>query len=68
MNRMYAIAREASEQSNRISIPEISDLQTMQALLKKWDKNRSILYADEILKINKNLTILNKKILLNHLY
>ena len=36
MNRMYAIAREASEQSNRISIPEISDLQTMQALLKKW--------------------------------
>lgn len=61
MNRMCAIAREASEQSNRISIPEISDLQTMQALLKKWDKNRSILYADEILKINKNLTILNKK-------
>ena len=60
-NRMYAIAKEASEQSNRISIPEISDLQTMQALLKKWDKNRSILYADEILKINKNLTILNRK-------
>ena len=45
INRMYAIAKEASEQSNRISIPEISDLQTMQALLKKWDKNRSILYT-----------------------
>ena len=59
--RMYAIAKEASEQSNRISIPEISNLQTIQELLKNWDKNRSILYADEILKINKNLTILNRK-------
>ena len=59
--RMYAIAKEASEQSNRISIPEISNLQTIQELLKNWDENRSILYADEILKINKNLTILNRK-------
>ena len=60
-SRMVAIAKEASEQSNRISIPEISNLQTIQELLKNWDKNRSILYADEILKINKNLTILNRK-------
>ena len=59
--RMYAIAKEASEQSNRISIPEISNLQTIQELLQQWDKKRSILYADEILKINKNLTILNRK-------
>ena len=59
MNRMNAIAREASEQSNRITIPEISELQTMQELLKKWDKNRSILYADEILKINKNLSLIH---------
>ena len=35
MKRMFAIAREASEQSNRMSIPEISDVQTMQTLLKK---------------------------------
>ena len=61
ISRMFAIAKEASEQSNRISIPEISNLQTIQELLKNWDKNRSILYADEILKINKNLTILNRK-------
>ena len=61
ITRMYAIAKEATEQSNRISIPEISNLQTIQELLKNWDKNRSILYADEILKINKNLTILNRK-------
>ena len=60
-SRLSAIAKEASEQSNRISIPEISNLMTIQELLKKWDKKRSILYADEILKINKNLTILNKK-------
>lgn len=61
ISRMYAIAKEASEQSNRISIPEISNLQTLKDLLKKWNKSRSILYADEILKINKNLTILNRK-------
>ena len=60
-SRMFDIAKEASEQSNRISIPEISNLLTIQELLKKWDKKRSILYADEILKINKNLTILNRK-------
>tara|TARA_B100000963_G_scaffold283122_1_gene251799 strand:- start:443 stop:1081 length:639 start_codon:yes stop_codon:yes gene_type:complete len=59
--RMLAIAKEASEQSNRISIPEISNLQTIQELLEKWDKKRSILYADEILKINKDLTILKRK-------
>ena len=29
--------------------------------MKKWDKKRSILYADEILKINKNFTILDRK-------
>ena len=60
-SRMVAIAKEASEQSNRISIPEISNLMTIQELLEQWDKKRSILYADEILKINKNLTILNRK-------
>ena len=60
-SRMIAIAKEASEQSNRISIPEISHLMTIQELLEEWDKKRSILYADEILKINKNLTILNRK-------
>ena len=60
-SRMVAIAKEASEQSNRISVPEISNLMTIQELLEQWDKKRSILYADEILKINKNLTILNKK-------
>ena len=60
-SRMVAIAKEASEQSNRISIPEISNLMTLQELLEQWDKKRSILYADEILKINKNLTILNRK-------
>ncbi len=60
-SRMVAIAREASEQSNRISIPEINNLMTIQELLEQWDEKRSILYADEILKINKNLTILNRK-------
>ena len=60
-SRMVAIAKEASEQSNRISIPEISNLQTIHDLLEQWDEKRSILYADEILKINKNLTILDRK-------
>ena len=60
-SRMVAIAKEASEQSNRISIPQISNLMTIQELLEQWDKKRSILYADEILKINKNLTILSRK-------
>ena len=60
-SRMVAIAKEASEQSNRISVPEISNLMTIQELLEQWDKKRSILYADEILKINKDLTILNRK-------
>ena len=58
---MDAIAKEASEQSNRISIPEISNLQTIQELLEHWDKKRSILNENEFLKINKNLTILNRK-------
>ena len=60
-SRMVSIAKEASEQSNRISIPEINNLMTIQELLEQWDKKRSILYADEILEINKNLTILNRK-------
>ena len=60
-SRMVAVAKEASEQSNRISIPEISNLQTIHDLLEQWDEKRSILYADEILKINKNLTILDRK-------
>ena len=61
LSRMVAVAKEASEQSNRISIPEISNLITIHELLEQWDKKRSILYADEILKINENLTILNRK-------
>ena len=60
-SRMLAIAKEACEQSNRISIPEINKLQTMHDLLEKWDKKRTILYADEILKNRENLTILNRK-------
>ena len=39
-SRMIAIAKEASEQSNRISIPEISNLMTLQELLEQWNKKK----------------------------
>ena len=59
--RMQKIAKEATEQSNRISIPEIKKIQTLEELLKAWCTNRSILYADESLKIDKNTTMIYKK-------
>tara|TARA_Y200000002_G_scaffold36645_1_gene26909 strand:- start:359 stop:1108 length:750 start_codon:yes stop_codon:yes gene_type:complete len=61
IKRLENIAKEASEQSNRISIPEINKLLTLEALIKGWNKKRSILYADESLKKNKNITMLYQK-------
>lgn len=58
-SRLKLIAKEACEQSERISIPKIMKLVTLNSLIKKWNIKRKILFADEILVENEN-KILNK--------
>jgi 16S rRNA (uracil1498-N3)-methyltransferase len=47
LERMRANAIEAAEQSGRLGIPEIGELQTLPALLAQWPKERRLLYCDE---------------------
>ena len=37
---------EASEQSNRISVPEIDNLETLKKFLSKFPKNGRLLFCD----------------------
>ena len=48
--RLSLIAKEASEQCERMSIPEINYARNLIELIEDWDNKRSILYADETMK------------------
>ena len=47
INRLKKISIEAIEQSNSISLPEISEVQTLKNVLEEWDENRIIFFCDE---------------------
>ena len=46
-DRLAAIAAEAAEQSRAMSVPEISPVQKLEALLADWPEERALLFADE---------------------
>ena len=50
LKRMQEIAIEATEQCERITIPEIFDLKKIKELLENWDEKRIILYGDETIR------------------
>lgn len=45
--RMRAQAIEAAEQSERLTVPEIENPQSLDAMLESWPKDRQLLVADE---------------------
>lgn len=45
--RFESAAIEAAEQSERLSVPQVAELQTLAALLKDWPKERLLIVADE---------------------
>ena len=59
-SRLKLIAKEACEQSERIKMPEIMNLVSLDTLIQKWNSKRKILFADEILVENKKKILLNK--------
>tara|TARA_B100001109_G_scaffold158908_1_gene129340 strand:- start:6 stop:776 length:771 start_codon:yes stop_codon:yes gene_type:complete len=50
LKRMQDIAIEASEQCERLTIPEILDLKKIKDVIESWDKKRTILYGDETIR------------------
>ena len=50
LKRMRDIAIEASEQCERLTIPEIFDLKKIKDVIESWDKKRTILYGDETIR------------------
>ena len=50
LKRMQDIIIEASEQSDRLTIPEIFDLRKLKDVIESWDKSRIILYGDETIR------------------
>lgn len=47
MERLKTIAVEASEQSDRLSVPEIAEVTKLDDLLKNWKSDRSLIFCDE---------------------
>jgi len=47
LDRMRANAVEASEQSERLDVPEIGEPQSLNALLARWPSDRAIIFCDE---------------------
>jgi 16S rRNA (uracil1498-N3)-methyltransferase len=56
LKRMEDIAIESSEQSERVTIPEIMPIQDIAKVMSKWDMNRKIYYGDETIRYNKDNT------------
>ena len=50
LKRMQDILVEASEQCERLTIPEIFNLNKLKDLIENWDKKRIILYGDETIR------------------
>lgn len=47
LDRFHANAREAAEQSERLSLPEIRAPLTLEKLLAGWEENRTLIHCDE---------------------
>ena len=62
ITRVKKIIVEASEQSNRISVPEIDNLETLKIFLSKFPKNGYLLFCDINCEKNNLKNILSKKI------
>ena len=45
--RLQAIAAEAAEQSERMDVPQISEMMALEKVLGNWSHERTLLYADE---------------------
>jgi len=60
--RVKKIIVEASEQSNRISVPEINNLETLKNFLSQFPKNGYLLFCDINCEKNNLKNILSKKI------
>ena len=50
LKRMQDIAIEASEQCDRLTIPEIFEVKKIKDVIESWDKKRTILYGDETIR------------------
>ena len=62
IERAEKIITEASEQSNRISVPEINNLETLKNFLSQFPKNGCLVFCDINCEKNNLKNILSKKI------
>ena len=65
LKRMKEIVIEASEQSERITIPEIKPIQKLADVICSWNKNRKIFYGDETERNQKEERCFNHQTLFN---
>ena len=65
LKRMQEIVIEASEQSERITIPEIKPIQKLADVVCSWNKNRKIFYGDETERNQKEERCFNHQTLFN---
>ena len=65
LKRMQEIVIEASEQSERITIPEIKPIQKLADVICSWNKNRKIFYGDETERNQKEERCFNHQTLFN---
>ncbi len=63
LKRMKEIVIEASEQCERITIPEIKPIQKLTDVIVSWNKNRKIFYGDETVRNQKEKVVFNNKTL-----
>ena len=61
IERLNLISKEAAEQSERLTIPKISDPEKLENLISNWSKKINILYADETLKKKEDLNKIKSK-------
>ena len=54
LKRMEEIVIEASEQCERITIPEIKPIQKLDDMINSWDQSRKIFYGDETVRNQKD--------------
>ena len=47
VERLYATAREAAEQSRRLSVPAVTELRTLEDTCATWPDGRTLVYLDE---------------------
>ena len=47
VDKLRRIAVEATEQNDSIYVPDINEVEKIDALMKQWDKRRLILFCDE---------------------